>query len=480
MRGPARAAVLTMALFAYGAFTGLPAVASTPSPSYSLQVTTIPCGASTAGAPCDQNPQQLVVSWPVSEQNPTGVEISWAPESGRPVGAPSPEATTVTLSGASSAGCSLSQEGTTESCNWPWPTGMSDSFDGTSWILDGTYEVAACIVATSSNCAPDGAYAPAYLALAVPPGPPATVNASAEANGAVLVTWSPPLGQPPDLEGYRVSRDGTAVFSCSLIGSDLGSACPQTLSYMDHPGSASRITYSVNALRLGPDPAVAGDVSSTPASTTVQAGASPNASSPNASSPNASSPSGSGLPPVPVIGSVVLPLMGGNPGTGEGAYLPSSVSSSGSSGESAGSTSGPTLPGDTGGPGSFSESLPYKNAGTTLESGPSEPGPGPNLSAWEASALALLLLAFAAHSWYLREELRLYALRRRLAGIATSPPRNATLRDSRGGPRGPDLPGGASSPPGSRSSGRRKARLWANIVGGSHHRSAGNHRRTSL
>jgi hypothetical protein len=62
-----------------------------------------------------------------------------------------------------------------------------------------------------------------------------------------------------------------------------------------------------------------------------------------------------------------------------------------------------------------SRTLPYK-AGTSQVSaiGATESGPkNPNLDAWAAVALGLLMLALALHAWYLRRELSSYNARHR-------------------------------------------------------------------
>jgi hypothetical protein len=86
-------------------------------------------------------------------------------------------------------------------------------------------------------------------------------------SSAVLVSWKPPASQPPDLAGYAVSRNGHPVYGCSIDGlASSAPACPNPLSYMDHPGTGT-FAYTVNAYRLGSDPSGSQLVGSTAAGT---------------------------------------------------------------------------------------------------------------------------------------------------------------------------------------------------------------------
>jgi hypothetical protein len=203
-----------------------------------------PCGSSSAGTPCDQDPKQIQVQYPASA--PAAVVVSWD-ASGRSAAAPSPDSLSATLPASHGTAC-----GTDLIC-WPWPPGMTDG----SFILNGTYQVAVCPAPDANYDSSTGtcrATDPAQnIGLAVPPGPPTGVTAQS-AGSQVTLSWKAPAQAPPDLVGYSVSRDSTVVYTCSTddLGPGAATPCPASLTVADRPGNGE-YTYSVSSIRLGVD-----------------------------------------------------------------------------------------------------------------------------------------------------------------------------------------------------------------------------------
>lgn len=204
-----------------------------------------PCG-DTTGA-CDEDPGQIQLLYPAGAP-PQAVEVNWEPGD-RSASAPSPAATSVVLQFVNGANC-----GTQEQC-WPWPSTLTDQ----SFVLNGTYQVVTCFTYQDGNCTQPDTQS---IGLAVPPDPPQKVTASSSGS-AVTLSWQAPSQTPPDLAGYTVSRNGTAVYTCSIDGLAAGvdTSCPSSLTVTDHPGDGS-YTYTVAALRLG---AAGDDLISSPA-----------------------------------------------------------------------------------------------------------------------------------------------------------------------------------------------------------------------
>lgn len=268
-----------------------------PAPGFTAAF--VPCG-STAG-PCDQEPQQVQVGHGTAA--PAAVQLSWV-AAGRAPGAPAPGSTSVTLLWGDGNDC-----GTADRC-WQWPAQMT----GSSYILDGTYQVTACDTYTGGQC--QASSAPVTIGLAVPPGPPTGVQVKADGSAAV-VSWHPPSVAPPDLVGYRITRDGRPIWTCSTdgLGPGRGVRCPPSMAVADQPG-AGTFTYTVAALRLGADTSDRGVVSSAGVGgvdggrVTVAAAAGP---------PESSGTPGAAFTPSPVIGgqgttASLAPLQSAAPG----------------------------------------------------------------------------------------------------------------------------------------------------------------------
>jgi hypothetical protein len=253
---------------------------TTPAGAPPYQVSLVPCGA-TSG-PCRDTPEQVQVRYPAGLA-PQALELEWSP--GSNASAPAPAATSVTLcpgssgcasgsgSGGSSSGgssgsgsgsgsgppstpCDSSGAGSggtsggTATLCWSWPTQLEDA----GFILNGTYDAVVCATYGPTGQDTSGCTSqlpPQTLSLAVPPEPPASVNATVD-GAVVTVSWTAPADPPPDLAGYQVSRNGAPFYTCSLGELDpaASGSCPTALSVTDRPPDGE-YTYSVAALRLG-------------------------------------------------------------------------------------------------------------------------------------------------------------------------------------------------------------------------------------
>jgi hypothetical protein len=347
----------------------------------------VPCG-STSG-PCDQEPAQVQLQY--SGPAPAAVQLVWV-AAGRASGAPSPASTTVTLMWTDGSDCA------TQARCWQWPAQMTDS----SFILNGTYKVVVCDTYAQGECG--SSTQPTPIGLAVPPGPPAQVEAVSSGR-QVTVTWQPPASAPPDLAGYTVARNGQPVYSCSTDGLGPGASvpCPQPLTVTDHPANGS-YDYTVSALRLGVDTSSADVVSSPAASSsggrvTVPAGA----SNPATTATGAGTGTGTGS------------------GSGGGGAAAATAPAAGSAGTGGGAGTAVTIA--TGGP--VAASAGPAPASDLAQSSPRNVTPPDNPVAGRSPlalrvhaaasrtdvvpvavlALGILALAIAAHFLYLRVEL---------------------------------------------------------------------------
>lgn len=379
--------------------TTAPPPTSTP-PAYPAAF--VPCG-STSG-PCNQEPQQIRVDYATAGPA-AALQLAWVSR-GRASGAPAPASASVTLTWSDGSAC-----GSGFWC-WAWPPGMTDS----SFVLNGTYQVAAC--GTEDNGACGAPSSPQDIQVAAPPGPPTQVTARVS-DTQVAVSWRPPAAAPPDLAGYTVARNGADVYSCSLDGLGPGASvpCPGSLTFADHPGNG-RYTYTVRSVRLGADTAADDTV---PSTATPAAGGAVTVAAPAPAGGTGPSPGGGGDPG------------GGTGGTGGagslGGFTPSPViggagAIGGSLGPDPGAASGQGLPGAPAQPGA-PQNLQYPSDNPVV--GKATPlaldvhgGPGrTDVVPAGILALGLLLLAIAAHFLYLRAELG--AVQGRLAGARDQP-----------------------------------------------------------
>lgn len=209
-----------------------------PSP---YTATFVPCLTKGASGPCNQTPQQLEVGYQPGT-TPPAVEVDWV-ANGRSAAAPNPASTSAVLAWSDGSPCGANQQ-----C-WPWPSALTDG----AFVLNGTYQVAACGTYTSGTC--QSTLQPSSVGLAVRPNPPASVSATS-AGTEVTVQWVPPGDAPPDLAGYTLSRDGHDLYTCSTddLGPGASVPCPQPLTVADHPGNG-RFAYAVRSIRLGVDTA---------------------------------------------------------------------------------------------------------------------------------------------------------------------------------------------------------------------------------
>lgn len=370
----AAAAGATLAACLLGAVPALaqssPTTATAAASSGSFHAGADPCSPASAGGPCTLTPARVTASW--GGGLVASVSVQWA-TTGRPAGAPAPASTRTALSTSARGACKT--VGGTTSCSWPWPGAMEDH--GT--VLNGTYQMQACVTATSSSCVAS-TFGPATVAVAAPPPSPASVSAQANGSSGATVTWAPvPV---PDLAGYQVSRNGKPVWSCETASS-AALRCPANPSWTDQPG-AGLFAYQVTAVRYGASGATM--VASPPASSAPVAVGLAALNSGSGGSLNLPVPP---VAPVPVgSGSV-----GGAPGSAAG----------GSTTKRSGPGSAPTTDGG------YSSTLPYGAAntlpGADQVSAPAEPGPrGPDVVPAASLALGALLVALAAHLLVLRQE----------------------------------------------------------------------------
>ena len=330
----------------------------------------VPCLTSGASGPCNQTPQQVQLAYP-PRNTPPAIEIDWVAD-GRSASAPNPDSTSAVLAWSDGTSC-----GTNEQC-WPWPAALTDG----PFVLNGTYQVAACGTYSSGAC--QSTFRATSVGLAVPPSPPASVSATS-AGSQVTIKWSPPRNAPPDLAGFAVSRDGHDVYACSTddLGPGASVPCPQSFTVADHPG-AGKFAYAVRSLRLGVDSASNDVVTS--AALTASGGA-VTVPGPAGGSGSAGANQGNSVP---------LSTIGGN-GTGHG----NNVSLSAPTTTVPGGTNA-TIPtgshGPNGGAGLEADS-PAKSALTLKVPSHTDVVPVGVL------ALGILALAVAAHFLYLKVEL---------------------------------------------------------------------------
>ena len=346
-----------------------------------------PCAAPRPGDPCTEDPAQLDVIY-----NPalgvTGVQLGWVPQAGRPSGAPAPEHASVVLPVTSAQACAPkppAPAGSVATC-WAWPAAIKYTRPSQAWTLNGTYQVTACSGSTKSDpCVSSRSYTPTRFGLAAPPSPPSKVVATTAYGGTVSVQWAPAANPEPDLTGYSVSRGSRTIFSCSTdgVGPGAGTPCPSPLATTDNPPSGLP-TYSVQALRFG--------------ATTDQLVLSfPRSSKLNSLTSTVGSGNDGGgtvsfnLPAAPGLGSAdTVPLV--NPPPSAAAHNPVTAL-----------------------PGVPSTDLPYDNGALGTAPGASgshqnavaiETAPrNPNLDSLASVAAGMILLALAAHVWYLRGEM---------------------------------------------------------------------------
>lgn len=208
-------------------------------PASPYTATFSPCQTGSASGPCNQTPQQVQVGYPPGT-TPAAIEVNWVAD-GRSAAAPDPASTSVVLAWSDGSSCGANQQ-----C-WPWPSALADG----AYVLNGSYQVVPCGAYSSGAC--QSTFQPDPVSLAVRPDPPASVSATSSAS-EVIIHWSPPGNQPPDLAGYALSRNGHDVYVCSTddLGPGASVPCPSSLSVVDHPGDG-RFAYAVRTLRLGVD-----------------------------------------------------------------------------------------------------------------------------------------------------------------------------------------------------------------------------------
>ena len=335
--------------------------------------------------PCTLEPTHVGATW-----NGTAVlslSLSWA-TTGRPKGAPAPSSPSAALDPHAPGACTTS--GAQTSCSWPWPATLESNHT----VLNGTYQLRACITPPGVSCIASPGSGPATIAIAAPPLTPTgtALQSGSGTDPAEVVSWS--ADPEPDVAGYQVDREGTPVWSCQ-VGTPAASGtqavtCPSPPSATDHPG-VGLWSYSVIAERYG----ASGNslVASTPA-TLAPVGVDLTSLAPS------SGVSQVQLPPIPF-----LPAYAGG--------------SAGSASSPSGSSAGVVHGGTTGSPGGssatatndpgYSTTLPYGAAGRSATlpgadvAASKEPGPtGPDVNPVATFALGALVLALAVHLLYLR------------------------------------------------------------------------------
>lgn len=95
------------------------------------------------------------------------------------------------------------------------------------------------------------------LRVAVPPQPPSSLVATDNGNHVVTVAWQPPTDQPPDLIGYRISRQEASSANVEV----LGDAAVDARSFDDGslPAEGGSYFYRVQTLRSSPNGPVASE-----------------------------------------------------------------------------------------------------------------------------------------------------------------------------------------------------------------------------
>ena len=343
-----------------------------------LAATLVPCAAPAAGAPCTAEPAEIEISG----TPPAAIQVAWRSEKGRPAGAPGPSESTVIVT--KSTACA---KGVT--C-WAWPPQLTAADPSGSWILNGGYQVTACVLA-ATTCEPSSTSTPADVAIAAPASPPASVKTAYSTASGVTVSWKPGATEPPDTVGYEVSRQGEAVYACRTGTSTTpvpAPACSSSLTFRDAPNAGNWI-YSVSTLRYGADATTAAVVPSSSRSAFVQV--TQQSTTANTQPPYVPD----GLPPVPA-----------NAPTGSIQPVPPSYTIPPAT-TSVPHTETTPVTVAPGGP----QTLPYLSPGqqSTEVAAAAENGPKhSNLDTWAALAAGLLALALALHVWFLRGQLGTY------------------------------------------------------------------------
>jgi hypothetical protein len=363
-----------------GALGASTTTTSTTAPPVATPITAaaLPCSAPSGGAPCTVDPTRLQITYDRGKDPAlTGVKVAWIAAPGRPQSAPAPQPSTSVTLPLSSGSCT--SKGTVATCTWAWP--LTYPTKTKAWVLNGTYRV----TPTSK------VYSSTDLGVAVPPAPPVSPHGGSSAYGTVSLFWGAGASPEPDLVGYQVSRNNQVVYTCSTDGAGpgAGTPCHSPLSFNDQP-AAGTWTYHIVALRFGAGSQAGGVVASPPASVTIPAG---------------TGNGGGGslyLPSVPIVAYPpgVLPVA---------APPPPSPAGQATTTTTAGPAGSQTLP---------YVSVPAQAQGqdpAALGSDAKETGPKKsNLDSVAAVALGLIALALAAHVWYLRGEMRLFAARSEL------------------------------------------------------------------
>jgi hypothetical protein len=270
------------------------------------------------------------------------------------------------------------------SCSWPWPTTLERNHA----VLNGTYQLAACLSAPGTACLVSPLLAPTSIAIAAPPSTPAAAGVRAVGGGdpAAVVAWK--ANPEPDLAGYQVGRDGRVVWSC-VVGTPPSApavACPSPPSMTDHPG-VGVWDYSVTAERYG---ATGNALVASPAATIA--------------------PAGIGLTALTVApgGELNVPRIPVLPGAIYGAKPNGPAAAGSSSAPAVAATTPQASPGPAAIDPGYSSALPYGGGSASTLPGTdsaalSEPGPThPDVNTIATFALGALILALAAHLLYLR------------------------------------------------------------------------------
>jgi hypothetical protein len=351
-----------------------PPTSPTTSPPSPYLAGFVPCG--TGSGPCNATPEQVQVRYPAGTP-PAAVEIDWV-ASGRAASAPAPRSTSATLAWPGGADC-----GSDLRC-WHWPAGLTDG----AFILNGTYRVVPCASYSGGTCG--STFPPSDVALAVPSGPPTHVQARSSGS-QVTLSWQPPSAVPPDLAGYQVTRNGRAVYSCSIAGLDAGTSvpCPGSLTVIDHPGPGT-YTYAVSAVRLG-----AGTASSHVVASAALEDAGGVVAVPGSAVTPGSGGWGGGFTPSPVIGSIGIISDAG------GSHLAVDPGGLGAQPDP-----GPATPQNLAYPPDNSAvANPSQGKSSTLALKVGETAPRTDVVPIAVVALGILMLAIAAHFLYLRMQL---------------------------------------------------------------------------
>lgn len=350
--------------------TTVPATTTTTTAGSATVAAFLPCGSTGA---CSEPPKQVEVNYAVG-QVPSTVDVEWV--KGSASSAPQPTSSSVTLDPTKAVTCSGAKPPAEEQAVcWPWPSGLTHD----SWILNGTYQVT-----------PEGAK-PVTIGLAVPPAPPRQVVATATTD-SVAISWQPSASPEPDLVGYAVTRNGQAVYECSVdaMGPGAHTACAHPLGVTDHPGPG-KWSYSVSAMRLGVDDA-SGDT----------VGSAPVAAAPGAITLTAAVTGASSAAPLPSSGLAPLP-----PSVGATYAPPSSGPASSADPAAIEGVAPETAPV----PNLKYPDNPVVGKSSQLAVNIGEPGSHPDVVPVAVLALGIIALAIAAHFLYLRVELSLVETR---------------------------------------------------------------------